>query len=355
MSTLSIPANRGATMPDTEAMGKDQESQSSWLEKHQIDPNSRIRLQKLSHMRYQHPNLDEIHQFMLDFGLRVAHKTEGEVWYTGYGPDQYVYYARKGDKKFLGGVYEAASQEDFDRAAHLPNAGPVQELKDAPGGGRLVTITDPEGFPFNVIHGQEAVDMSQKQPAMDKVVLNFPSEKPRVRQFNRFEHGPAAVYKLGHFGLCTQQFESQLNFYTSTFNIIPTDFVYVEVDGHRTPVTVFMHLDLGTEPVDHHSFFLSAHPKAAHVHHSSFEVHDFDAQQLGHQWLVEKGYRPAWGVGRHVLGSQIFDYWWDVSGNMVEHYADGDLVNSETPIGYVPAGEDSLAVWGPKLPAEFLA
>lgn len=135
---------------------------------------------------------------------------------------------------------------------------------------------------------------------------------------------------------------------------MPTDFVYIEQDGQRIPVTVFMHLDLGKEPVDHHAFFLGANPKTSHVHHASFEVHDYDTQQLGHQWLVEKGYRPAWGVGRHVLGSQIFDYWWDVSGNMVEHYADGDLVNAETPVGYVPAGPSSLAIWGPQVPAAFL-
>ena len=45
------------------------------------------------------------------------------------------------------------------------------------------------------------------------------------------------------------------------------------------------------------------------MHHSSFEVHDFDIQSLGHQWLRDKGYDLVWGVGRHVLGSQIFDYW----------------------------------------------
>ena len=30
---------------------------------------------------------------------------------------------------------------------------------------------------------------------------------------------------------------------------------------------------------------------------------------------------------------------------MIEHYADGDLVTDETPIGYGPAGDESLAVW----------
>ena len=42
---------------------------------------------------------------------------------------------------------------------------------------------------------------------------------------------------------------------------------------------------------------------------------------------------PAWGIICHVLRSQIFDYWWDVFGNMMEHYADGDLVNQDIPIG----------------------
>lgn len=73
-------------------------------------------------------------------------------------------------------------------------------------------------------------------------------------------------------------------------------------------MTAFLHLDRGRELVDHHCFFLFEGPKW-HVHHSSFETHDFDTQLLGHHWLREKGYKNCWGVGRHIMGSQIFDYW----------------------------------------------
>ena len=90
------------------------------------------------------------------------------------------------------------------------------------------------------------------------------------------------------------------------------------------------------------------------MHHASFEIHDFDTQYLGHQWLAKKKYNSVWGIGRHTLCSQIFDYWWDTTGFMVEHYADGDLVNDETPVGYTQAGDESLAVWGPEVPKEFL-
>ena len=31
--------------------------------------------------------------------------------------------------------------------------------------------------------------------------------------------------------------------------------------------------------------------------------------------LAARGYPHAWGVGRHILGSQIFDYWRDPFGH----------------------------------------
>lgn len=143
------------------------------------------------------------------------------------------------------------------------------------------------------------------------------------------------------------------DFYTTTFNIVPSDFLTVDKGEETVNVAVFAHIDRGTDLVDHHCFFMSSNP-TSHVHHCSFEVHDFDTQKLGHQWLAKKEYQSVWGVGRHILGSQIFDYWWDTTGNMIEHYADGDLVNQETPVGYGPAGHEGLAVWGPEVPAWFL-
>jgi hypothetical protein len=39
--------------------------------------------------------------------------TETEAWYRGYSSDQYVYYARKGPKAFLGGAFEVESYEEL--------------------------------------------------------------------------------------------------------------------------------------------------------------------------------------------------------------------------------------------------
>ncbi|GFF94844.1 hypothetical protein IFM53868_07722 [Aspergillus udagawae] len=276
----------------------------------------------LVHMRYQHPNLIDITAFLQDFGMYMAKRTANQVWYRGYGTDQ---------------------------AAELPTGSAIKELTDAPGGGYLVTVTDPEGFPVNLMYGQQ---LAKPGPYPESLVFTTEVEKPRIRRFQRFEEGPAAVYKLGHYGLCVKDFPEMVAFYTTTFNLVPTDFLHVGEGSQKKNVALFAHIERGA---DYYTFFMSTN-RTSHVHHCSFEVHDFDTQKLGHQWLAKKGYSSVWGVGRHILGSQIFDYWWDTTGNMIEHYADGDIVNEKTPIGYRPAGDESLAIWGPgpEIPAWFL-
>lgn len=117
----------------------------------------------------------------------------------------------------------------------------------------------------------------------------------------------------------------------------------------------FMHLDLGEEYSDHHCFFMQRQPPSffgrTYCHHSSFEVADVDTQLIGHQWLAKKGWHSVWGVGRHILGSQIFDYWADPTGFKIEHYADGDVVNKDTPTRRHALGP--LSIWGPELPKDF--
>ncbi|PSN66882.1 putative 2,3-dihydroxybiphenyl-1,2-dioxygenase or glyoxalase/bleomycin resistance protein-like protein [Corynespora cassiicola Philippines] len=345
--------NRGSSLPQEQAIPDVRKPLRQWQAERNIDRDAQIKLRRLVHMRYQHPDLAEITTFLRDFGMSVAKKTETQRWFKGYGKDQYVYYAQQGEKKFLGGTFEVESFAELEKASKLPGASPIQDLSDAPGGGHMVTLHDPESFPINLLFGQTPATPG---PMPEILTTNYEVEKPRVARFQRFKPGPAAVHKLGHYGLCVQSFAQQLEWYTRTFNLAPTDILFVPDaadPSKRVEVAVFCHIDIGQEYTDHHTFFMSGNP-TAHVHHCSFEVHDFDAQNLGHEWLASKGYKSVWGVGRHILGSQIFDYWWDTSGNMVEHYADGDLVNEDTPVGWGPAADETLAVWGPEVPKWFL-
>jgi len=67
--------------------------------------------------------------------------------------------------------------------------------------------------------------------------------------------------------------------------------------------------------------------------HAAFEVEDVDALMAGHDHLKNAGFDHHAGIGRHILGSQTFDYWRDPWGHVVEHFTDGDLLNADYEAG----------------------
>jgi hypothetical protein len=63
------------------------------------------------------------------------------------------------------------------------------------------------------------------------------------------------------------------------------------------------------------------------------------------------GYTPSWGIGRHILGSQVFDYWRDPHGFEIEHWTDGDQLRASDGGGRAGM-EAALGVqWGMQMPA----
>ena len=58
----------------------------------------------------------------------------------------------------------------------------------------MVTVEDPEGYPVSFIHGQASPETTYEIPG--KLIVNDETHKPRQRQFQRFEPGPAEVYKV---------------------------------------------------------------------------------------------------------------------------------------------------------------
>jgi hypothetical protein len=66
----------------------------------------------------------------------------------------------------------------------------------------------------------------------------------------------------------------------------------------------------------------------------------------GHDHLTSAGYDHHAGIGRHVLGSQIFDYWRDPWGHVLEHFTDGDLLNADYETGRHDPGTALGTAWG---------
>ncbi|EPE06509.1 glyoxalase family protein [Ophiostoma piceae UAMH 11346] len=319
------------------------------------DAFQKIRLVRIAHVFYKHKDPKTATQFLHDFGFTEEKSIGNKTYFRGYGSQPFVVCIEAADDTAWGGAcFEVESEADLQRAAtQLPaeaKATPIYDLVDAPGGGRAVTFYDPvDGFPFHLVYGQTKVE--PRDPNFPVSRVNYPAEKNRpVNKFLRFEKRPAPVHKLGHFGMCVTNFAKCYEFYSTHFNFHPSELVHDEAGVNHT---VFFRLDRGADQVDHHIFFLYEGP-ASHVHHTSYETHDFDTQVLGHDWLREKGYKNCWGVGRHVMGSQIFDYWFDPAGFILEHYVDGDLLNMTEPTHNTMEKDAHLHVWGPDVPPTFM-
>jgi catechol 2,3-dioxygenase-like lactoylglutathione lyase family enzyme len=273
------------------------------------NPLKKIQLNRISHVYYKHQDIAKAKQFAEDFGFSEAEVIGKTTYYRGYGTEPFVIALEEADKtEFGGAAFAVDSEEDLVYASKsLPKEAKATDVYDlkTPGGGKAVTFYDPvDGFPFHLVHGQTQVE--RRDPSFPTLKINYPTEKNRgVNQFQRFKKRPAPVHKLGHFGMCVTDFAKCYDFYATYFNFHPSELVHNDEGVNKT---VFFRLNRGDEFVDHHCFFFFEGPKM-HVHHSSFETHDFDAQVLGHDWLRQHGYTNCWGVGRHVMGSQIFDYW----------------------------------------------
>jgi hypothetical protein len=115
----------------------------------------------------------------------------------------------------------------------------------------------------------------------------------------------------------------------------------------------FIRCDRGATPADHHTLAMLLGPGRRYVH-SAYQVADLDTVAAGGEFLRERGYQRAWGIGRHIQGSQIFDYWRDPDSVMVEHFADGDMFDNTVEVGWAPMTASGLSQWGPSVTKDFL-
>ncbi|MDX2167860.1 MAG: VOC family protein [Deltaproteobacteria bacterium] len=307
-----------------------------------------IKVVDLAYVRFAKPDLDATRRFATDFGLLAADETADALHLRGYGDAPFCYSAERGAAAaFLGFGLVAAEARDLERVAALPGASPIETMRE-PGGGRRVRLTAPNGVCVDVVHGQARVEPRPMRPPL---VVNSAEATPRRNTAQRAPSGPAQVKRLGHVVLQTKQHARVLSWLLRSFGMIVSDYQVLPQDAG--PAIAFLRCDLGATPVDHHTVALAA-GFAESYEHAAFEVQDLDALALGGEHLRQRGWTRAWGIGRHILGSQLFDYWRDPDGMLIEHYADGDRFDAATPTGSTPFSRHSLAQWGPPLPPDFI-
>ena len=169
-------------------------------------------------------------------------------------------------------------------ATVLDDPAPVDE----PGGGYGFSFKDLDGHTFRI-----RCDVATHAEEED-------SDRPR---------------KLSHVVLNSEQVDAETNY-------------FVDLLGFRiSDCTERMHFIRCS--TDHHSIAF-ARMGAPSLNHVAFEVPSFDALMRGAGRMKAHGFAVEWGVGRHGPGDNIFTYFIEPNGLVVEYTAEIEQIDEAT-------------------------
>lgn len=303
---------------------------------------STIKVEDIAHVRFSAPDLDAMRTFLEEFGLRIVTAGSDALYARGLGPHPFVHATHLGEPGLRAIGFRAESIADLERLAAAESA-PVEPL-NVPGGGRIVRLHDPDGYAVEVVAGQAPLEAL---PAPASALRNDARTRSRLHAPLQLPAGPAHVVRLGHAVLEVRDFRASQAWYKSRFGFITSD----EIEAAPgMAIGAFLRCDRGATPTDHHTLFLLQSPMAPRFNHAAFEVVDVDDLMLGHTHLKRAGRTSVWGVGRHVLGSQVFDYWKDPWGHELEHWTDGDLLSAQDGSRQATLHMLLDVQWGPRHP-----
>lgn len=290
-----------------------------------------IKVTDVAFVRFQAPDLDVMQTFFEEFGLHVAERTEDTLYLRGTDDDGFVHVTHLGpEARFVGLAFQASSVDELHELAAHADFSEVTAL-DGPGGGSVVRATDPNGFQVEVVAGRASLG-ALAAPSAE--AHNDAHARTREGAPLRLTPGPSNVKRLGHCVLEVLDFRTTEAWYKQHFGLLTSDEIQLD---ETMALGAFLRCDRGETFVDHHTLFLLGLGRAG-FNHAAFEVADFDDLMRGHTHLATHGRHAQWGIGRHFLGSQIYDYWLDPHGHMVEHWTDGDLFDNTTPPGIASVG-----------------
>ncbi|NUT64702.1 VOC family protein [Pseudomonas corrugata] len=283
------------------------------------------------------PDLHEAEDFFDAFGLQVCHAGADLELFCDENPQCWGR-LRKGSRKRLEYLSFGAFEDDIPRfRQHLKSLG--IELLPAPpqSDGLGLWFHDPAG---QLLEIRAAVRCAPTAKSTFAEQSSAPGERGSV---SRSQAPLVRPRRLAHVAIFTDDVSRGVNFYR--------DVLGLRLSDRSADIVAFLH---GAHGSEHHLVALvkSGGPG---LHHSSWDVGSVQDIGLGSKQMIERGYRRAWGLGRHVLGANYFYYVRDPWGSHAEYSADMDYIPIDLDwSGTDQAVEDAMYLWGPDVPEDFV-
>ena len=254
------------------------------------------------------PDLDRSVSFYCDvWGLSLVTQADGTVYLRATGSDHHVVALYQSERPELGAVtFRVARADDLDAiAANAASEGArlirSPARNDAPDGGVMMAVRAPEGGVLRFVHGDI-------------------SHAPAPSQGDRPE-------RLAHVNLNSTDVDRSAAFYERALGFRSTD---------RSKAMAFVRCNS-----DHHAVVI-ADAKLDGLNHVAFLMPSLEAVMRGSGRMIDAGFPIAWGVGRHGPGDNVFSYFIDPVGTVIEYTAEVLQVDDS----YVVRGPDHW-IWPP--------
>ncbi len=232
------------------------------------------------------------------WALAVQDRTEGTVYLRATGRDHHVLALRTHPRsEVLSVTFRTAAADQLQQLADSVQAAGgtlVQPVaaNGGPEGGTVVTLRTPEGYVLRFIHGDKLLPAG----------------------------GPQRAYplRLSHVNLNCANIEATRTFFQQALGFCLTD---------RSKMMAFLRCN-----DDHHAVVL-ADSGVNGMNHIAFMMPDFESVMRGSGRMIDHGYPIGWGVGRHGPGDNIFAYFVDPTGFVIEYTAEVLQVNDDYKVG----------------------
>jgi catechol-2,3-dioxygenase len=234
------------------------------------------------------PDIDRSERFYVAvWGLEVAARQNGAVYLRAGGSDHHVVALHRSARPELRAVtFRLASSDDFAAVAANVVAQGGQILSpavpnDAPDGGTIMTVRGPQGGLLRFVHG----DVRHAEKAAT-------GDRPQ---------------RLAHVNLNSVDADATAAFFEKALGFRLTD---------RTGMMAFVRCNS-----DHHAVVI-ADAKINGLNHVAFLMPNLEAVMRGSGRMIDAGFPIAWGVGRHGPGDNVFAYFIDPAGFVIEYTAE---------------------------------
>lgn len=232
------------------------------------------------------------------WGLELVRRTDATSWLRGTGSDAQLLALHGGTAPSIRSMtFRAQPDSDLDAlAAALAGQGcallhGVQAL-DEPGGGEAVTVRDPQGRAIRIVREDGRV-----------APLPFDPDRPE---------------RLAHVNINSDDGARDTRLFTEGLGFTLTD---------QSKMMAFVRTN-----DDHHSVVIAEAPVNT-LNHVAFQLPDWESVMRASGRMVDHLFPIGWGPGRHGPGNNVFAYFVDPFGFVIEYTADVLQVDDSYRVG----------------------